>query len=300
MPPREATLPRNTSISADIREARNDLGTRLRELRRAAGLNGQQLADALSWPPSKVSKIEHGNQTPTDGDLRGWCRAVGGELELERLLADLHTLETRHSEWQQQVQGGLARVQGAWAKREMETRLVRTFQSTFVPGLLQTPGYARARLEQSAHVWGRGGDVDEAVAARMARQVVLYEQGRGFHFVIAESVLLFALCPPVAMLEQIDRLLSLSLLANVRLGIIPFGKPYAIAPTHGFSLLDDRLVTVETFSAELHLAQPQEIDLYRKVFEHMALAADYDRKARAHLTRAAGQVEQRIADFEKE
>ena len=134
----------------------------------------------------------------------------------------------------------------------------------------------------------------------MARQAILYEQGRGFHFVIAESVLLFALCPPAAMLEQIDRLLSLSLLPNVRLGIVPFSTNYVIAPTHGFALLDDRLVTVETFSAELHLAQPEEIDLYRKVFEHMALGADYDRKARAILNRAAEQVEQRIGDFEKE
>lgn len=292
-------MPRSTSYSADIRDARNDLGARLREVRRAAGLKGQQLADALSWPPSKVSKIEHGNQTPTDDDLRAWCRTAGAEAEIERLLADLHTLETRHAEWERQVRGGLARVQGTWAQRELETRTLRAFQSTFVPGLLQTPGYARARLEQSAHVWGRGGDVEEAVAARMARQGVLYEQGRGFHFVIAESVLLFALCPPAAMLEQLDRLLSLSLLPNVRLGIIPFSTPYVIAPTHGFSLLDDRLVAVETFSAELHLAQPQEIELYQKVFDSMALAADYDRRARVHLTRAAEQIEERSSDFEK-
>lgn len=287
-------MPRNTSINADIRDARNELGARLRELRRAAGLNGQQLAEVLSWQGSKVSKIENGRQNPTDDDVRAWCRAVGADDEIERLLADLHTLETRHAEWQQQVRGGLARVQEAVAQRENETRLLRSFQLTFIPGLLQTPGYARARLEQSGRRWGRSADVDEAVAARMARQAVLYEPGRGFHFVIAEPVLLFALCPPEAMLAQIDRLISLSMLENVRLGIIPFDKPYVIAPKHGFSLLDDRLVTVETFTAELNLAQPQEIKMYRKVFDSMALAADYDRKARAHLHRAAEQVEQRI------
>lgn len=292
-------MPRNTSINADIRDARNELGARLRELRRAAGLNGQQLADALSWPGSKVSKIEHGNQTPTDDDVRAWCRTAGAEQEIESLLADLHTLETRHAEWQRQVRGGLARVQESVAKRESATRILRTFQSTFVPGLLQTPGYARARLEQSANVWGRRADVDEAVAARMARQAVLYEPGRGFHFVIAESVLLFALCPPEAMLAQIDRLMSLAMLSNVRLGIIPFDTSYVIAPTHGFSLLDDRLVTVETFTAELNLAQPQEIKMYRKVFDSMALAADYDRKARTHLHRAAEQVEQRNHEREQ-
>jgi transcriptional regulator with XRE-family HTH domain len=292
-------LPRNTSINADIRDARNELGARLRELRRAAGLNGQQLAEVLSWQGSKVSKIENGRQTPTDDDVRAWCRAVGAEGEIERLLADLHTLETRHAEWQQQVRGGLARVQESVAKREAATRTMRSFQLTFVPGLLQTPGYARARLEQSGRRWGRSADVDEAVAARMARQAVLYEPGRGFHFVIAESVLLFALCPPEAMLAQIDRLVSLSMLENVRLGIVPFDRPYVVAPKHGFSLLDDRLVTVETFTAELNLAQPQEIKMYRKVFDSMALAADYDRKARTHMHRAAEQIEQRIERSEQ-
>jgi hypothetical protein len=101
------------------------------------------------------------------------------------------------------------------------------------------------------------------------------------------------------MLAQIDRLMSLAMLSNVRLGIIPFDTSYVIAPTHGFSLLDDRLVTVETFTAELNLAQPQEIKMYRKVFDSMALAADYDRKARTHLNRAAEEVEQRNNEREQ-
>ena len=37
---------------------------------------------------------------------------------------------------------------------------------------------------------------------------------------------------------------------------------------------------VETFSAELNLAQPQEIELYRRIFESMAAAASYGRSAR--------------------
>ncbi|MGH3524408.1 MAG: helix-turn-helix domain-containing protein [Mycobacterium sp.] len=38
-----------------IDEARTALGKRLRELREHAGLNGKQLAELLSWPPSKVN-----------------------------------------------------------------------------------------------------------------------------------------------------------------------------------------------------------------------------------------------------
>ena len=39
-------------------------------------------------------------------------------------------------------------------------------------------------------------------------------------------------------------------------------------------------VTVETFSAELNLAQPQEIELYASIFDQMAAVASYGRSAR--------------------
>jgi len=102
------------------------------------------------------------------------------------------------------------------------------------------------------------------------------------------------------MLGQIDRIVSLSMLPNVRLGVVSFDTDFVVAPTHGFTLLDDRLVTIETMSAELNLAQQQEIELYSKIFESMALAADYERKARAHLTKAARAIERRAARRERD
>ncbi|MFI7004439.1 helix-turn-helix domain-containing protein [Nocardia sp. NPDC050175] len=54
--------------------ARRALGERLRELRRDAGLSGVALASAADWQGSKVSKIEHGRQTPTEADIHKWCR----------------------------------------------------------------------------------------------------------------------------------------------------------------------------------------------------------------------------------
>lgn len=242
---------------------------------------------------SKVSKLENGRQSPTDDEVRAWCRATSAEHEIEDLLVTLHTLETRHAEWRRVMRSGQVQVQQSVAQREGETRVIRSFQPTYVPGLLQTPDYARARMEQNARVWGKRTDIDEAVTVRMRRQTVLYESTRVFRYVITEATLLYALCPPEAMLGQIDRIMSLSMLPNVRLGVIPFDTDFVVAPTHGFTLLDDRLVTIETMSAELNLAQQQEIDLYGKIFESMALAADYERKARAHLTKAARAIERR-------
>ncbi|MCA1672296.1 MAG: DUF5753 domain-containing protein, partial [Actinobacteria bacterium] len=52
--------------------------------------------------------------------------------------------------------------------------------------------------------------MDDAVAARMQRQQVLYRTGKRFHFLIAESALRTRLCPPEVMIGQLDRLVALS------------------------------------------------------------------------------------------
>ena len=44
-------------------------------------------------------------------------------------------------------------------------------------------------------------------------------------------------------------------------------------------------MTVETYSAELNLAQPQEIELYGRVFDQLAAVASYGSEARAILLR---------------
>lgn len=277
--------PNRTSGVSNVREARNALGQRLRELRHHAGLSGRQLAESLSWPASKVSKLENGRQTPTDDDIRAWTRGTGGGDETEALLASLHTLEVQYGEWRRVLRGGLGHGQDKRAEQDQDTRLLRAFEATIVPGLLQTPEYARARFAEAVRRLRLPDDVDDAVRGRLQRQEILYRPDKRFHFVLTEAALRFRLCPPAAMLGQLDRLVSLSQLPNVRLGIIGFATPYVTSPRHGFWLYDDDRVLVETYSAELDLRQPQEIELYRDAFDQLASVASYGRAARAIINR---------------
>lgn len=267
---------------ASVQQSREVLGGKLRELRRSARLTGRQLAERLSWPPSKVSKLETGKQTPSDSDITAWAGATGADpLDATALLAMLHTLESTHAEWQRLLRGGVHHHQGTWSGMESKTDRLRVFEPAFVPGLLQTAGYARHRLAQAITVFGLTNDIDDAVMARMARQDVLYDPRKRFHFVITEAVLRYRLCPAKVMLAQLDRLVAASSLPNVRLGIIGFDTAYVIAPGHGFWIFDEEKVLVEIFSAELTLAQPQEIELHAKVFGAMAAVASYGGDARA-------------------
>jgi hypothetical protein len=249
-------------------------------------MSGRQLAESLAWPPSKVSKLENGRQTPTDDDIRAWATATGHEGEAEALLASLHTLEVQHAEWQRVLRAGLSHHQRGLIAWDQKTRLFRAFEATVIPGLLQTPGYARARFAEGMRRLKVPNDIDEAVAGRVRRQEILYRPDKRFHFVLTEAALRFRLCAPDAMLGQLDRLVSLSQLPNVRLGVIGFESRYATSPWHGFWIYDNERVLVETLSAELDLRQPQEIELYGNAFEQLAAVARYGRGARAIINRA--------------
>ncbi|MGH3918106.1 MAG: helix-turn-helix domain-containing protein [Pseudonocardiaceae bacterium] len=269
-----------------MHEARNALGKRLRELRQQADFSGRQLAESLSWPPSKVSKLENGRQTPSDDDIRAWTRATNSEGETDALLASLHTLEVQHAEWQRILRTGLKPRQQELIVWDQKTRLFRAFEATVIPGLLQTAEYARARFAEGIRRLKLPNDINEAVQGRMMRQEILYRADKRFHFVLTEAALRFRLCAPEVMLGQLDRLVSFSQLPNVRLGIISFETKYATSPWHGFWLYDTERVLVETFSAALDLRQPQEIELYSNAFEQLAAIASYGRSARAIINRA--------------
>ncbi|MEU0375214.1 Scr1 family TA system antitoxin-like transcriptional regulator [Streptomyces sp. NPDC006283] len=89
-------------------------------------------------------------------------------------------------------------------------------------------------------------------------------------------------------------------LASVRLGIVPFGFRLPVTPLHGFWLFDDRVIMVETFAAEMRLTQPEELRLYRGVFDRLATMARYGADARRLLTDALDAlVEQSPDEFEK-
>jgi hypothetical protein len=243
-----------------------------------------------------VSKLENGRQTPTDDDIRDWARATNSEGETDGLLASLHTLEVQHAEWQRQLRVGLKPHQQEIADLDAKTRLFRAFESTFIPGLLQTAEYARYRFTQSIAVFKVRNDIDEAVAARVQRQDILYRPDKRFHFVLTEAALRYRLCPPEIMLGQLDRLVSLSALPNVKLGIVGFETAYVVAPAHGFWILDADRVMVETFSAELNLAQPQELTLYGGIFDSLAAVASYGRSARTVINRVIDDLVPESAD----
>jgi len=285
-----------SSGTSSVDEARNALGKRLRELRVAAKLSGKQLAESLSWVGSKVSKIENGKQTPTDDDIQNWTRATNSEDQAASLLAALHNLELQHAEWQRVLKAGMKAHQATLSQIDERTKFYRGFDNTVIPGLIQTPEYARARFAQVVMVHKIPNDINEAVKARMQRQEMLYRPDKRFHFVLTEAALRYRLVTPDIMLGQLDRLMAMTSMRNVRLGIIDFKTQYVTDPRHGFWVLDDHLVRFESYSAEINLRQPQEIELYTNIFEHLAAVASYGGEARSIIGRVMRELADEVED----
>lgn len=65
------------------------------------------------------------------------------------------------------------------------------------------------------------GHVSRAIALKLERQAVLHDKTKNFEFLLTESAIRWQLCEPSVMAVQIDRLVSLSQLANIRIGVLP-------------------------------------------------------------------------------
>jgi hypothetical protein len=92
-----------------------------------------------------------------------------------------------------------------------------------VPGLFQTPEYARVIFDANAEFREITSTTDAAVDARMRRQAALYDPAKTFRFLVCEAALYHRPCSVEVMAEQLDRLYNLVGQRRIELGVLPFG-----------------------------------------------------------------------------
>ncbi|NKY26905.1 helix-turn-helix domain-containing protein [Nocardia gamkensis] len=262
------------------------LGARLRELRRDAGLDGRQLSTAAEWHWSKTSRIENGKQMPSENDLAVWCRVCNTPLALPDLVAALRNVRAQWAEWRRITATGHTRRQQRGREIESETRQLRIYNPTIVPGLLQTKDYARAVLTQCIGFLGTPDDLDTAVAARMARQEILRSGGARIAVLIHEAALHTTLGDDDVMAGQMRHLLDTAF-GNPRLSfaVVPPRAPFVYL-SGSFHLFDRRQVLIETASAELSITAPSELELYERLWAGLCGHAVHGDAARALIVSA--------------
>jgi transcriptional regulator with XRE-family HTH domain len=279
---------------AGIDKRRLEFGDRLRTERKRVGLTGRVLAHQLGWQQSKVSRIENGKQTPTDFDVRQWLDQCGAsESVVTQLTDDLRDLRVEYDSWQRQLRYGLSPRQERSIDIERDAHLVRMVEISSVPGLVQTSEYARNVFEIVSELHETERDIDKAVAARLERQRVLYDSTKRFEILVAEAALRYPFCSPGAMAAQIDRLMTVAELPNVRFGVLALDTRLPAVPMHGYWIIDDRAM-VETVAGEITTLDPDDVALYRRLTDRLWEAAAEGDEARSILVACARRWAERV------
>jgi transcriptional regulator with XRE-family HTH domain len=249
------------------------LGIRLRDLRHDAALTGRELAAQCSWQPSKVSKIEYGKQTPSEADIRDWCIACGFPSEIPELITALRSIDAQIVDWRRSLMAGTKRRQRANVAAYEKTTLFRIWEPTVMPGLVQTPGYARGVLTTVIDFYGIPDDVEEGVEARIEAQRVLTHGDRRFLVLIGEAALHTNVGGAQVMRAQLEALGEAMRMPRLSLGIVPQAAAYTVPRNNAFTIYDNRLVTVATYTAELTLTQRYEVATYERAFDRLQALA---------------------------
>ncbi|MEN8654170.1 helix-turn-helix transcriptional regulator [Streptomyces sp. 21So2-11] len=263
----------------ELGQFKADLADTLKMLRKRAGFTQTRLAHRCNMSQTKISNIEGARLTPSLVDVELILRALDAPPELVSQVAAL--ARTANTEWQDvwsQRRTGLEKKQNELAGFEQSSTDFRYFLLSMVTGLLATPDYVRASL---AHI---PGDHSKAIAKKLERQAALYDTSKRFTFILTEQAVRWPFLPSAAMAVQVDRLVSISLLPNIKLGIIPLAGHMPVGPLNTFTIYDSRIATVETQTGAMVFRDHRDVSAYLNefaVYESHALFGEQCREGLA-------------------
>jgi transcriptional regulator with XRE-family HTH domain len=271
----------------DQRTDQQRLAAELRRLRELAGVSGRQLARRIGISQSKVSRIEAGSATPPLPEVTAWADAVDASAaDRERLTALTEAVFAPVETWRSAM-SMRGHLQDEVEQIESKARSIRVFESSIVPGLLQTAEYAR-RIFRLFPVPYSADDLVKAVASRLNRQLALYDERRQFSFLITEAALRWRPGPPKLLQAQLDRIASISTLENVSVGLIPLGEEALAVIPEAFNIFtgpqgDDRFVIIETIHANLVVNDPSDVAMYSDRWDALTQMAIFEDRTREYL-----------------
>ncbi|MFF1417565.1 helix-turn-helix domain-containing protein [Streptomyces sp. NPDC058280] len=256
------------------------LGSELRLLRESAGLKQEHVAARLSaLTTSKISRIEKALIGVKPADLDGLLDLYGVSDEVKRRA--MHSLAKDGSKkgWWQTYRDAISPEYADLLSLEADAKSMRSFQTSLIPGLLQTSAYARATID-AINMTSSAAKVNALVEVRMARQSVLTRpEPLALWAIIPEAALHTTISTPRAMKDQLQKLLDLSELPHVSIQVLPLSTEPHPGMVGSFSVIgfpetaDLDVVLVEGLTSSLYVEDPVEVQRYGAAFERLQAGA---------------------------
>ncbi|MFC9750328.1 helix-turn-helix domain-containing protein [Streptomyces niveus] len=204
---------------------RLQLGSELRELRLAARLTSRQVTRKLLWSPSKLTRLETGeNASVETADVMALCQIYAADSEMTEVLTGYAAVTKTKRDWWQSPQHRPVISPGfrAFLGMEATASALHNYESEYVPGLLQTEAYVRV-IHHRAYDGLSHEEIDRMVALRMTRQEVLHRASPlKFTAVMSEAVLRRQVGGPEVMRAQLAHIIETASAPNVRVQVVPF------------------------------------------------------------------------------
>ncbi|MEV7374688.1 helix-turn-helix transcriptional regulator [Streptomyces sp. NPDC090301] len=266
------------------------LSYRLRELRDTAGMKPSVAARSLRCSPPKLSRLE-----------RGLGRLYPSDVE--RML-DLYQAPESPDQFLQLVKH--ANEPGWWAQHKRvvpkwfdrfiglqeASTWIRTYEYQLVPGLLQTPEYAREVIKR-AYLFAPPSEVERRLRLRMERQELLFfPRGPRLLAVLHEAVLRTEVGGRDVMRRQLEYLEHVSRCGTITLQILPFvvngalalGSPMTLLRFDNYQLPD--IVYIERGTDAEYIEEQEDSQTFSAQMSQLTLQAASIERSREMLQEA--------------
>ncbi|MFD5556708.1 helix-turn-helix domain-containing protein [Streptomyces sp. NPDC127068] len=272
---------------------RRQLGRHLKELRGRARLTVRAAAASLEWSEAKMWRIETG-QTPLRAlDVQAMCTVYGAPADLTQALMEL-AKETKARGWWHSYESIPAWF-NVYVGLEESASDLATYESTLVPGLLQTDEYARA-VTLTHHPETAEDELAGRVRLRLERQSILTRPAdpTPLRVALSEAVLRTPVGGAEVMARQLAHLVYMSALPHIRVRVVPFvigahsgitTGPFVILrfPVRGDGAeTEPPTVYADGYTGGLYLDKASEVAQYETAFAGIWSAA-LDEEATQHL-----------------
>ncbi|MGP4002638.1 helix-turn-helix domain-containing protein [Streptomyces sp. 8N706] len=263
------------------------LGYELRKLRTASGMSAVEAGALVALGGPHLSHIEGGRTAIPEAKLRTLAHSYGckSETYVEALVA---MNETNRRGWWREFIGDVDVRARDLAELESMSTSFSGFEVVHLPGLLQTPEYARALIEA---VNQDTKAVQRFYEFRLKRQEILtHDPAPKYHAIIHEAALRMNFVDTEVLRRQITHLIEVSRLPHVTIQIVPFRAagplPAVGGPFVVFGGDDPTLNTVylEHDAGSVFLSDVADLTRYNEIFDRLValalppLASESERK----------------------
>ncbi|MFD9483306.1 helix-turn-helix domain-containing protein [Streptomyces sp. NPDC059991] len=271
---------------------RRRLGAELRRLRQGSGLKSTEVAERLMVSQPKISHLENGNRTISPRDVRDLC-ALYGVTDQQVIDALMQMARESGQQGWWHAYGDIP--QSVYIALETDAACLHTFEPMVIPGLLQTPAYAHAVIEETIPPI-TAEQAATRLKVRLRRQHRIYDPARPLRLsvVLDESVLRRVVGGPDIMREQLEHLNALGAEPHITVQVLPHAVGAHPGLSGQFSILqfadspDAGVVYLERFTSDLYLEKRSDTQHFSMLYDHLqaqALSPDGTRDLIADATK---------------